>query len=578
MGIPVRSAPSITRVHTLHRIRSVVTHVQELMQNRVREIDDITVANHLIETHLSKPTTKKFRDQIGRRARDHLETARYLGLLYRQPINGKFTHLTTNQGKALSGYDFDDECPKDSKEEAILIDKVCRMKLANTSYLQTPRDYEKFRSRICLNILSTLKIAGSALSLFQIAYVLAEPVLDPFTGNKKLEKLVDFVTSEKFKSGYMLSSEERKTIRRDTNPFLDWCAQLDLIRWSDSEHVKLTKRGKVVERSYSSMIPIWYKNLGQWSPIAAAVVLLINFLKLTQNTDAISSLLRMQTKWGLFDVKVVSALKMPLGESYRGITQKPTLADFTFQYDVPPEQFSEVKRIIGDLLTQLGYLDLNTDRMLTFLETYSTKSLRPGLKTEADQQAERLAERENIRIKVGAAAIYSQFRSGYEASSYALLKAIENEEFKVQKYQAQLEPFFVADARWRRFATNNPDLLITNHFFCLVECKSTAEWGDTFNLNKSVLNEITTYNLFCEAIKKIGLRRRCVVLFCYEGRFEFRNIGETEQLLHQNFPNVMILTRHALQKALINVSFKNELQQMIKSAEIRRHLIDADPR
>ena len=67
MSLKAERAPDITRVHTLHRIRTIVNYVNELNQENVQIIDDNTIAKHLIKTHLSKPTTESFRDQIGRR-------------------------------------------------------------------------------------------------------------------------------------------------------------------------------------------------------------------------------------------------------------------------------------------------------------------------------------------------------------------------------------------------------------------------------------------------------------------------------------------------------------------------------
>jgi hypothetical protein len=199
----------------------------------------------------------------------------------------------------------------------------------------------------------------------------------------------------------------------------------------------------------------------------------------------------------------------------------------------------------------------------------------PEFKTEADQLGEKLAERQKVKIKVQAASIYGQFKSGYEATTYTLFKAIEAQDFKIQKYQAQLDEFFSDDKRWGKFAKNNPDLLLINDFLGLIECKSTKEWGETLSLRKAVHNEITNYNLFCEAVKTLGFKRRSIVLFLYEGRIRDQDIDEIEKLLRQEFPNVVILTNKALQRALVDVSFKNELKEMIKTKGFKRSIIDA---
>jgi len=574
MEIRARSAPAITRVHTLHRIRTVVNYVEKLLKAKAAEIDDIAIANHLIDTHLSKPTTYHFRDQIGRRARDHLETARYLGLLYRLKFGNKFKHFTSTQGNRLSSYQFDDECPKDFREESILIDKVCRMKIANTSYMQTPREYGEFRSRICLNILGALNISESDFSLFQIGYILGEKILDPFTHKKKLERLVRFVNSKKFEKRYILASDDRRTIRRDTTPFLDWCAQLDLIRLQDDEYVKITDRGKRMLDYYGSLLPIWYCDLKKAPSVAAAALLLINFFKMSKENDAIGSLITIKTHWRLFKIEVDEVLKEALGKNYNEIVNDSLLTDFTFQYDIPPEEFDEVKSVMHDLLTKIGYQKLSVDSVIRFLETYSVKALSPEFKTEADQLEQEIAKREKVRIKVKATSIYSQIRSPYEATIYTLFKAIETQDFKVEKYQAQLEELFTGNKRWEKFAKNNPDLLLINDFIGLVECKSTKEWGETLSLRKGILSEITTYNVFCEAIKELGYKRRPIILISYEGRIQSQDIDEIEKMMKENFPNVIIITSKALQRSLVNISFKNELKEMIKMAKFKRSVVN----
>lgn len=574
MKIQSRSTPAITRVHTLHRIRTVVNYVEKLIKAKAAEIDDIAVANHLIASHLSKPTTDHFRDQIGRRARDHLETARYLGLLYRIKSGRKFKHFTSIQGKRLSSYQFEDECPKDYREESILIDKVCRMKITNTSYMQTPREYAEFRSRICLNILYVLNTSESKLSLFQIGYILGEKVLDPFSHKKKLERLIDIVNSKKFERRYVLTGDERRTIRRDTTPFLDWCAQLDLIRWQDDEYVQITERGKRMLDHYGSLLPIWYCDLKRAPSATAAALLLINFFKMAKEPEAIESLIAMKTHWRLFKFEADGLLKETLGKNYDKVIGDTLLTDFTFQYDVPPEEFDEVRGVMQDLLAKIGYQRLTADSVTRYLETYPVKALLPEFKIEANRLEEEIAKKEKIRIKVKAASIYSQLRSPYEATTYTLFKAIETADFKVQKYQAQLEELFAGDKRWEKFAKNNPDLLLINDFIGLVECKSTKEWGETLSLRKGILNEITTYNIFCEAIKKLGYKRRPIVLISYEGRIQKQDLDEFEKMMKKDFPNVVIITNKALQRSLVDISFKNELRETIKLTKVKQNIVN----
>lgn len=566
--------PSITRVHTLHRIRTVVNCVVDLVKNNATEIDDITIANHLISTHLSKPTIKSFGDQIGRRARDHLETARYLGLLYRIKTSNKYKHLPTLQGKKLAIYTFEETCPKDFNEEAIFIDRICRMKMTNTSYMQTPRGYEHYRSRICLNMLAALEIYGSKLSLFQIGAIVSETNLDVFKHKGKIKKLVKKITSKSYDRNYLknLTQEDIKNIRRDVTPFIDWCAQLDLVR-TNNDIINLTHRGSNFLNFYGKLMPIWWHDLSEWPSVAGASLLLINYLKLINEHLAIKQLLQTKISVGLFKVEISDVLQQSLKEFYKTIIQTETLVDFSFQYDVPPEKFKEVEQILVTFLKTLGYKNTSKD-IINFLELYFEQKISSSLKTEADIKTTEIKKERNIDIRIAAASTLSQFKSPYEATTYLFLKAIETQTFRTEKYQAQLGDFFKDDLRWGKFSENNPDLLLVNDFYGLVECKSSGEWGDTLNLRKVILSEIANYHDFCNTIKAIGIKRDCIVVFSYEGEIKTEDKKGIEELLKKEFHNIIIVTQKALKKALVNISFQNTLRGMIKGKERLCHIID----
>lgn len=575
MSVVEESAPSITRVHTLHRVRTVVNYVHELEKEKASQIDDISIAKHLISTHLSKPTTSSFRDQIGRRARDHMETARYLGLLYRIKSSTKYRHALTLQGKQLTSYSFEETCPKDYKEEAILIDRVCRMKMTNASYMQTPRGYEKYRSRICLNILSALDTYGSSLSLFQIGSVLSQQKLDAFLNPEVINKIVDRVTSSAYQRRYLdrLTQTHIKNIRRNTGPFIDWCAQLDLVR-INNDLVNLTSRGKTFLNFYGPMLPFWWHDFNEWPSVIASAVLLINYLKLTDAHSAIEQLLHYRVRSGLFSVQINNALQRELKKYFETIIDKDTLSDFSFQYDVPPESWTEVENVINDILKKLGYTE-SAKQIVQFLEMRFAQQILSSLKSEASTKAREIKKETDITIKVTAASIFSQFRSPYEASTYMHFKALETQDFKTEKYQAQLGEFFTDNKRWENFSRNNPDLLIINNFIGLLECKSAAEWGSTLKLRKGIINEIASYNEFCKAVKELGIRQHIIVVISYEGEIKGKDKEYVESLLREEFPNVIIVTDQALKKALINVSFQNTLRDLIKGKGTRQYLIEA---
>ena len=60
----------------------------------------------------------------------------------------------------------------------------------------------------------------------------------------------------------------------------------------------------------------------------------------------------------------------------------------------------------------------------------------------------------------------------------------------------------------------------------------------------------------------------------YEGHVRNQDIDEIQKLLQEEFPNVVILTNRALQKALVDVSFKNDLKEMIEKKRFKQNVIE----
>ena len=567
MSIRIECAPKITRVHTLHRIRTIVNYVNELHKENAPIIDDFVIAKHLISKHLSKPTTDSFRDQIGRRARDHLETARYLGLLYRKKVGYKFKHLPTNLGEKLFSYSFEEECPKDYLEEAIFIDRICRMKLVNASYMQTPRGYKDYRERICLNILAALHTSNSPLSIFQLGTILSKKSLDIFLHKKEFELIVEKVNSISYEKQYLekLSSNDRRNIRRDTLPFIDWCVQVDLVRRKE-DSVFLTERGKNILGFYSKMMPIWWHDFREWPELTAAIILLINYLKTTSKKFLIKKIIKKAIKPGLFTISIEKIMRRNLRNYFEAALDSNLIFDFSFQYDVPTKSFDEVLTYIQAVLKEIGY-EKSASEVIEHLEFYTMKRIVTKLKKEAVQKQKEIKDKQQIDVKLMSTSILAQFLSPYEATSYLHFKAIESDNFKVEKYQAQLSEFFINHPKYKSFSKNNPDLMLTNDFLGLVECKSIAEWGNTLKLRKHIISEIEFYNHYCEAIKDLGIKDKCVVVICYEGNIKPQDKNEIIQLIKANYPNVVIITYSYLQKALINPSIRNSLKDVIVGRE-----------
>lgn len=569
----IDTAPSITRVHTLHRIRTVVNYVNELNRRRVPIVDDVAIAKHLIETHLSKPTTELFQDQIGRRARDHLETARYLGFLIRTKKSRRFTHLPTIYGKLLAEYRYEDECPKDYFEEALFIDRICRMKLSNVSYMQTPRLYDKYRARICLNMLSALQTNGNTLSVFQLATFLSTPVLDPFFHSKEIKQLCNKVSSSYYKNNYLkkLSTNDIRNIKRDTLPFIDWCDQVDLLR-RDETSVQLTSRGNDILNFYSNMFPLWWQDFNNLPMVPAAIIIIVNYLKIRSQLDKIDALLDKSINWKLFNLPIKETLKSILGSKFHYINDPDILFDFSYEYDVPPDFHNETRDLIQQLLDKLEIQE-TASCAIKNTELYCIKTISRLLYKESRDRRKQIKQDQNIYLKHIPTSILSQLKSPYEATTYIHFKAIESDNFRIDKYQAQLSDFFINDPTYNNFSKNNPDFLLTNDFYGLIECKSVSEWGNILRLRKSVIAEIEFYNNYCATLNRIGIRKRCTVIICYEGTIRDEDKTNIITLLKTKYPNVIIMTGQYLQKALIDVTARHKFISLVKGEDADNYFI-----
>lgn len=571
-----KSAPSITRVHTLHRVRTVVNYVTRLFDDRISVIDDLAVADHLIETHLSKATTKKIRDQIGRRARDHLETARYLGLLYRKKDGAKFTHMPTDWGRELTKYKIHEECPSDPMEEAIIVDRICRFKLANTSYHQEVGGlYANFRNRPCLAILSSLERSGG-LDVFQIAYILADPSVDVDTNPTKLAKIVNRISSPTYKGTYLnnLTSQDKRNIKRDTLPFVDWCEQLGLLeKMEESDAIMITSRGKEVLDFYRKAFPIWWSDLGYWGELAAATILLINYLKLQKKHRLIKKLTRIDSRSGLFVGRVGAVLREATGLAMRQILSDNFRFDFSLSYDVPPDKWELVKQRLQELLGRTGMKNTKAEFVIHEVEWKSISSWRKRFREEAGLASQAVSGKLQIKATVPTVSIQYHFQSEYEAVTYVLLQHLQKRNFSVAKYQGQLVEYFADDPQWRRIAASNPDLLITNGFLSLVECKSVKEWGPKLIPNKHIIGELILYDQFVNALsKKTEPLTKCRAVFSYEGEIDPKNWNDIEKFLSEACPSVIIVLRSALQKALVDKVTKKALRGVMALAPGYRDL------
>jgi hypothetical protein len=209
----------------------------------------------------------------------------------------------------------------------------------------------------------------------------------------------------------------------------------------------------------------------------------------------------------------------------------------------------------------------NPSRIIHDVEWKSINTWLAKFKEEADESSQALSSRLNIKAILPTYSIQYQFQSDYEAATYVFLQQLQKDHFYVSKYQGQLVEYFADDPHWSRMARTNPDLLVTNGFLSLVECKSVKEWGSKLVPNKSIIAELMMYGQFVSALaKKTGPKVRCRAVISYEGEIETKHFKGIEDLLKTKCPDVIIVLRSALQKALVDPTAKNDLRGRMTAA------------
>jgi hypothetical protein len=572
-------AQPVTRVHNLFRIRTVVNAVTEFNAKN-KFPSDKEIAFILAKKGLSKLRKEKIKDRIMRRARDHLLTASYMGLLSR---SGKpFGYWSTTAGAQLSKYSSDEECPKDATEEAILIDKIMRFKLTNIFDLQQKEQYAKLRSRPCLYILYILK-SQNWLHEHQIAVALGAEKCDPTLADKKAKRtLLELVkyagVNEKvlleFYKDYGIDEELQKNMTRNVRPLLDWCESLGLVISSSLPNVRgrwynLTDRGSKVLSIYQNKIPVWYLDLKAGAPYKASILLFYKFLRL-RNLTAGLKLLSRRFKGGLVEVEVKDSLQelentvhdLAFATDYSRLESD---VDFTLDYDVPPEDAEMVKL----LLRKLGQTyDLKVEEILEAIELDEIDGLRFSLERDYENIRKRETElfatktatvSEPILSKVTSAipsvGILSQYKSDFEKEAALFLRILD---FNANKYQGQMADR-CTKAYTIRFFENNPDILITNGIETLVECKSIGEWKAPLS-DKSVPKEIMTYEQVIAEVKPNS------VMIVYEGTLDTKSLSLITSIL-EDTPHVVFVTKNYLINCIYQPAKKERLREVLKYPE-----------
>jgi len=529
--IAPKFTPPITRVHNIFRIRTVVNAVTKENEKRKLPNDD-EIGVVLAQSGLSKYRREKIKDRIMRRARDHLLTASYMGLLTR--IGRPFGYSSTTAGRFLNQYGVEEECPKDTREETVFIDKILRLKLTNVYDLQLGKQYVDMRSRPCLYILSVLT-RNNWLHEHQLAVATGGRKCDPLLEDKQTRSIVSAIcqydepskeTLQEFYRDYNVRETDRKNMTRNIRPLLDWCESVGLVASKEVEKTSgrwydITDRGRAMLGLYGRKMPIWYMDLGE-TPAAKAALLIFYQYAMASGFD-IGGILDFRLRTGLVTRKV-SELADEMEEDIgvrivNGNSSVESKIDFTFEYDVPAEDRNEVTSFLKGICKfahiklekVIGNVEVNPlEGLETILEKeqQSVRNLITGSFAERTAFADPLLAQ--IPSLVPSVGILGQYKSDFEKEVVILLRLLG---FKAIKYQGQLADR-CTKTHVTRFFENNPDILVINGIESLVECKSIGEWKPPLTSNKSVPKELLIYQQYFPQVNSNS------VVLVYEGSLD----------------------------------------------------------
>jgi hypothetical protein len=572
-------------VHNIFRIRTVVNSVTSENQKHRFPTDD-EIGLMLAKTGLSKYRREKVKDRIMRRARDHLLTASYMGLLTR--IGRPFGYSSTTAGKSLQDYKAGEECPKDSREEAVFIDRVLRLKLTNVYDMQLGEQYPLHRSRPCLYLLHVLSIAKT-LHEHQLAVATGAKKCDPLLEDQKTRSLISKLTAystpgkddlRRFYKDFGVRNDDRKNMTRNVRPLLDWCESVGLvvskeINGTGGRWYSITDRGTRMLALYSKKMPVWFVDLGK-TPAPKAALLIFYQYALSTGFD-IKGILNENLRIGLVTMDI-STLVQQLEERpgvilvNHGSENEPEL-DFSLEYDVPPENRADVLNYLGSIG---NIAHVRSERVLQFVEKGSIDTLERLLEKEQQEVRSafigRFAEGTSISSDpllkqvsalVPTVGVLGQYKSDFEKEAVILLRLIG---LNAIKYQGQLSDR-CSKTHVVRFFENNPDILITNGIECLVECKSSGEWRAPLSGVKSVPKELLIYQQY---LPEVGSNS---IILVYEGQLDAGSRTIITSILGDS-QNIVFVTKNYL----INCVHQPSHRERLMSAILNPRKLEPDQR
>jgi len=472
MMLVMTLAPAITRVHKLFRLRTVVNDAKGGVTSH-------EVAEILVNRHLSAVSTLRDQDHE-RRARDHVMNCILLGLL-RKNASDPYVYEPTSIASKLSGYKFDDGCPKDIDEMALFADRLCRLKLDNVQL--KGEAYDDFRVRPLMNILRILE--NRPIHIYQIHYLLSarkDFIGDPATENRMKRILSPYVVDDKdsperFFKNYIKNRREEDEAFRSTKPLLDWCQQAGLV-YADEQHwYRISEKGISALRLHKNRYPVWYEDFGFDPNACSSIALALNAAfsaNASLNVGKLSNYEKTVLK-GLHGVipiqKTKAKLTMPIV--------------FELEMDIPYSERSAVQKHAVEILKKSGMpaASLSSPSMNSITEIKNAFALSTE---EKDLQSERNA----LGVELPRP---EQFQIKFEYDSCVRLIVLG---FKAGPYKGEF-----AGQCDLRIAADNPDAVIRNSLISLVECKSKAEWGDQLKLHKTISSAFDEYQRYAEEVK-----------------------------------------------------------------------------
>jgi len=567
-------APPITRVHNIFRIRTIVNAVSAQNKKR-KQPNDEEIAEVLAKSGLSKYREEKAKDRIMRRARDHLLTASYMGLLTR--IGFPFGYSSTLAGSLLQKYGPEEECPKDTMEEAVFIDKILRLKLTNVYDLQRGRQYEKLRSRPCLYILHALS-GKSWLHEHQLAVATGGKRCDPLLEDPHTHSILSAIykygepsatTIGKFYSDFGVKTEDKKNMTRNIRPLLDWCQSVGLVTSKEIEEAghwyNLTDRGKSMLLEYGKKTPIWYADLDEAA--SAKTALLIFYQYAVASGYVFTGILNANLKIGLVTKRIaelVSEIEQSVNVNLvnQGSANDPEL-DFTLGYDVPPENKKEVQAYLKAIcdISNIKTDKTQMGKVIHEVEVGPIEALEKVLEKEHQIVREIMTGTFSQRTAISSdpvltqvakviptVGVLTQYKSDFEKEVVILLKLLQ---LNAIKYQGQF-----ADRCHKthviRFFENNPDILVMNGIESLVECKSSGEWKSPLTNVKSVPKEFLIYQQYIPEVQSDS------VLIAYEGSLDANSQKYIESIL-TDLNDIVFVTKNYL----INCTYQSQLRERL---------------